>query len=193
MPTVHVLGNGPSIQHFESDLFHTEPTDGIRVGCNLTYPHLNPVWTVLGRDLLFYICENKIDFTIPVVTFTIDIRKVGQNTRNPEHLNSLNYHCVLQHYYTWSPVVQRSSGHSACLLAIQQYNPELVHLWGFDVLWSHSNKSVHDDLTRNKSISHNRWKETWIEIFSTYPRVTFRIHTPTPIENLPKNVVTERL
>ena len=90
MPTVHVLGNGPSIQHFESDLFHTEPTDGIRVGCNLTYPHLNPVWTVLGRDLLFYICENKIDFTIPVVTFTIDIRKVGQNTRNPEHLNSLN-------------------------------------------------------------------------------------------------------
>ena len=187
---VHLLGNGLSVRHFESDLFHDEPTDGIRVSCNLGHPHLNCAWTFIMSTPLFYLCENLIHFTTPIVVYDSVLYKTRANTVNPAHLKTFTIHKVL---HGEDKLTNATSGHGAAWISARMYNPKVLHLWGLDYLWTKSIESINDNLVSHKAINYHHWWTFWCKIFDTFPKTQFVIHTPTPIENLPKNVVTERV
>ena len=202
MTTVHLLGNGPSIQHFETDLFHTEPTDGIRVGCNITHQHLAPAWTFITTRPLFWLCTHNYPYKIPLCVTEDSLLTLKDVLPDPSRLREFEYWQVIENRPNTQQSVRAnfSSGHMATVQAIRTYNPTTIHLWGCDFMWTGSARSWHDELTqgvddsqKRKTIHSNVWWSFWIEIFSTNPKTQFVIHTPTPIENLPKNVVTEML
>lgn len=193
---VHILGNGPSIKCFESDFFHQEPTDGVRICCNLGIPHLNPIWTFVTQPVLFYLCEQQIDFKIPIVIELSDLVNIRERSSCVQHLKQLKYYHVIRvksNSYRWL-----TSGMSACRTALTLHSPKQIHLWGFDFLWSGSVKSIQDyefiHINKYfKSTTSHTWRDRWDSIFTENPKTQFVIHTPAPIENLPKNVSTERL
>ena len=189
--TVHLLGNGPSVRHFESDLFHTEPQDGVRISCNLGHEHLNCAWTLMGQRILFFICEQQLPFKTPIVVESHCLPKVARYTRYPQHLKTLTFHSVIK---TFENTPTPSSGHKAVWYAISLYKPATIHLWGIDFFWTLDNTSLTwDTVILEKSLGHWSWNSAWEKLWSINSKIQFVIHTPTPIENLPKNVVTERL
>ena len=191
MSTVHLLGNGPSVRHFESDLFHTEPQDGTRITCNWGHEHLNCAWTLINSRILFFICEQQLNFKIPIVVESHYLERVAHFTRYPQHLKTLTYHSVIK---TFENTPTPTTGHKATYYALKTYTPTTLHLWGIDFLWTLDNTSLQDGMFGlEKSINHWSWRPAWEKLWSTNSKTQFVIHTPTPIENLPKNVVTERL
>ena len=206
MTTVHVLGNGPSIQHFETDLFHTEPTDGIRIGCNICHQHLTPAWTFITTRPLFWLCTHDYPFTIPLCVTEDSLLALRDVLPDPNRLREFEYWQVIEQRPNTKQGIRAnfSSGHMATAQALQTYNPTTLHLWGFDFMWTRSAQSWHDafteklmagdsGFTKRKTIHGNVWWSFWIEIFTTNSKTQFVIHTPVPIKSLPKNVITERL
>jgi len=188
---VHVLGNGPSIHCFEADLFHDEPK-GVRVSCNWGHPHLNCEFTACDDIFIWNLCERNIYFTTPIVCQQEQLNKVKAVTQNPQHLLKLNFK-LAPHSIRNLFSMGMSSGHLAAACSIVWYQPSTLHLWGMDSFWTNDCTSIHDAKGAKKSHYIHLWKRFWIEIFSTNPKIQFVIHTPTPIENLPKNVLNERL
>ena len=189
---VHLLGNGPSIRCFETTLFHKQPEDGIRISCNWGHPHLNCEFTACDKLFIWNLCEKQINFTTPIVCERQHLEQVKLMTQYPKHLMKLKIK-VFPHGFRKFTERGFSSGHLAAACSCVWYKPKTMHLWGVDSFWTNNTTSIHDSSNTPKSIYHHRWKEYWIEIFTIYSKTQFVIHAPTPIENLPKNVVTEML
>ena len=188
--TVHLLGNGPSVRHFETDLFHDEPTDGIRVGCNLSYPHLAPAWTFITIRPLFWLCTHNYSYTIPLCVDKNVLLTLKDVLPDPNRLREFEYWQVIEQRPDTKQSVKAnfSSGHMATVQAIRTYNPTILHLWGFDSMWNSSIDSVQDEYSYTKSIDSRLWWSFWIEIFNSYPKTKFVIHAPIKIHNVPPNV-----
>lgn len=175
---LHVLGNGPSIQHFDH-------SDGVRIGCNFTQPDLNPVWTMIA-DIKpvkkFYegyqlccpavLTERAQAFvagkTIKLSTDRLTIHKVVPFLRNKEI------------HERWG----MNSAQHAVWYGIEEFSPTEVHLWGCDSLWStniesSTDKVVHKDLEfMNSQKIYFTWRDYWSYIFSENIDVTFVVHGP---------------
>ena len=183
---VHVLGNGLSIQHTHI------PQAEIKVTCNLGHKHLNCAWTFVNPAVLFYVCEQQIDFKIPIVAESNCLKIVVRTIPNAQHLKRLSYYSIIKPFKT---VPTPTTGHKATYYAISLYKPTTLHLWGMDFLWTQDNVSLYDDVLglRKDDTFFWSWRPAWHKLWSINPKTQFVIHTPTPIENLPKNVVTEML
>ena len=186
---VHVLGNGPSVKCFETNLFHTQPEDGVLVSCNWGHPHLNCVFTSCDTRFILRLCELEIPFTTPIVYPHNRRYKINELTRNPHHLKKLNITLAPKRWRNLGV----SSGHFAVQSVLIWYQPSTIHLWGIDSFWTNDRTSIHDtDMGKIAPLQH-LWNDNWIKIFCLNPKTQFVIHAPTPIKNLPENAVTEML
>ena len=184
--TVHLLGNGPSVSHFTPD------ESGICVTCNLGHLHINPAWTFINAGNLGHICETQRTFETPIVVESHYLQRVRLGTLHPQHLKTLNFFAIIKPF---KQIPAPSTGHKATWYALKLYKPVVLHLWGLDSLWTDDNQSLQDEifgLVKDDTFQ-TTWRPAWETIWSTNSKTQFVIHTPTPIENLPKNVATERV
>ena len=202
MSSVHVLGNGPSVRCFEADLFHDEPK-GIRVGCNIGFPHLNPTWNFMSYHEFIICALTNRKISTPVVTTREVLFNVREYLREAKLLDFLTtvdfYHIGKKKWKLDSKNLRMSitAGHSACIFAILLHKPTEIHLWGLDSLWTGKFNSLQDNWRAKTRIGKSsgskgeffvyKW---WIEIFTDYPHIKFSIHAPTKFHNLPPNVQT---
>ena len=189
---VHLLGNGPSIRCFETTLFHKQPEDGIRIGCNWGHPHLSCEFLACDKLFIWNLCEKQIRFTTPIVCKRHQLEEIKAISQYPQHLLKLKFKLAPLSVLALAKD-GFSSGHLAAACSCVWFKPKTMHLWGIDRLWTNNTTSIYDSPLSHKAIYHHLWKGYWIEIFTTYSKTQFVIHAPTPIENLPKNVVTEML
>lgn len=175
---VHILGNGPSIGMFDN-------SEGVRVCCNHGVPELDPDWTMIadikaikplyaGRQLP---CPAII--TKRVKEF-IDSKvcKIGEDRIKIKKVVDFI------HWEECDPKWGMNSAQHAVYHSILEHNPDEIHIWGCDSLWSSSIESSTDLIVpknlefMNKFHIYLAWRRYWNEIFRKYPNTQFIVHGP---------------
>lgn len=175
---IHLLGNGPSILNFDE-------SDGIRIGCNFTQPHLNPHWTMIADIKPVKKFYEGYQLTCPAVLSERAYDFICKKTIKLSE-DRLKIHKVVP-FIRYSDVGKRwgmNSAQHAVHYAIEEFSPKVVNLWGCDSLWSSSIESSTDSIVpkdldfMNGEHIYFAWREYWNRIFIDNPEVQFIVHGP---------------
>lgn len=184
---LHLIGNGPSINHFPLD------SEGIRIGCNIVESKYNCEWTmVVDWKPLGMIIEKQVECDTQVATtgFCIEaIKRRGLNRYKYKWLNNCKIFDQLdqgqKYTHIWSSIEGKlsvNSGHHSLWHGIKEFNPTEVHLWGCDSIAEDTIESLTDKYITDKNLKNGKskseiWREVWEIIIELNPNITFYIHT----------------
>jgi len=171
---IHILGNGPSIKHFPSDI------DGVRIGTNFSDAKLKPVWTFINdRDPFEKVITGDVELDYPIVISTRVTEKSPLYEKKPKYEHTTILYIIdFIKYLNLHPRLGLNSAQMATHLAINLYLPAEVHIWGCDSLWSDDITSSTDSVLpkiKNPSIT-DLWRKQWDQLFSEHPKRQFILH-----------------
>lgn len=180
---IHVLGNGPSIEIFNRDIW---PESDIFVGCNFSDVNLRPNYTVMVDVKATKKFVEGLKLTIPVV---LSKRNKGfmdtQTMKPPEDafiLKDVMDNIHLKELHTSYGL--NSAQHAVMYSIKNETDLSVLHLWGIDSFWSNNLLSNTDSIMRpnvgdriREDIA-NPWREFWKHIFIKNPDTQFYIHAP---------------
>ena len=190
--TIHLLGNGPSLDLFNRDEWSDSHTF---VGCNFSDPSLRPDYTVIVdvRAIKKFIEPEPYVLTIPAVVSrrAYDYVQKHHGWENVSHsvIEIIDAIDLIRDRRISKNLAMNSGQHGvvysirkhSCLGSIHQD----VHIWGTDSLWSTDIVSKTDPIARpNHKGSRvrpritKRWNSYWKKIFIDHPYHTFTIHAP---------------
>ena len=190
--TIHLLGNGPSLDLFNRDEWSDSHTF---VGCNFSDPSLRPDYTVIVdvRAIKKFIEPEPYVLTIPAVVS----RRAYDYVQKHHGWENVS-HSVIEIADTIDLIRDRrisknlamNSGQHGVVYSIRKHSclgsiHQDVHIWGTDSLWSTDIVSKTDPIARpNHKGSRvrpritKRWNSYWKKIFIDHPYHTFTIHAP---------------
>jgi hypothetical protein len=178
MEKLHVIGNGPSHIAFDE-------SDGIRVGCNFAHADRGLTWTMIADIKPVKKLYEGVALPCPAVLSERASAFVAGKTLKLDE-RRLTIHKVV-------PFLRRKAIHDrwgmnsaqhAVWYGIEEFQPDEVHLWGCDSLWSTNIESttdqiVHKDLTfMNSQHIYLVWRQYWNYIFNYHPNIKFYVHGP---------------
>jgi len=161
-----VVGNGASWQVFL-------PQGEFVVACNIPNIESYDVLSIIDDKCVLWMDKHKWH-TNRTIWCTPNIQKVNQR---------LNLGLETQELYTKQS--RKNSGHHAVeTLAKKGY--DIIHLWGFDSLWSEDLTSAMDyKVPRPTRPDLNRWwRPIWKDIFAKYPQTEFVLHKTKGVVNI---------
>lgn len=168
---VHILGNGPSVAHFDH-------TAGLRIGCNFPRKeHAVNFISVTDYPVLRQgVKEDR--FYAPLILSDRVTRKIRRPQVSVEavvpHVHFREFHA------SWGI----NAGQQAVIYA-RSFATE-YHLWGIDSFWRDMLFSYTDNFVQKdseamvKSGIHLVWRRYWIYLFETIS-AKFYIHTSTDV------------
>ena len=190
--TIHLLGNGPSLDLFNRDEWSDSHTF---VGCNFSDTSLRPDYTVIVdvRAIKKFIEPEPYVLTIPAVVS----RRAYDYVQKHHGWENVS-HSVIEIIDTIDLIRDRrisknlamNSGQHGVVYSIRKHSclgsiHQDVHIWGIDSLWSTDIVSKTDPIARpNHKGSRvrpritKRWNSYWKKIFIDHPHHTFTIHAP---------------
>lgn len=168
---VHILGNGPSVAHFDY-------SPGIRIGCN--FPRkAHAVNFISVTDYPVFRQGVKEDrFYAPLILSS----RVTTKVRRPRG----NVEAVVPHVHfrEFHPSWGINAGHQAVIYA-RDFATE-YHLWGVDSFWRNMLNSYTDNYVEKNceqmiaSGIHIVWRKYWLYLFETIS-AKFYVHTSTEV------------
>jgi hypothetical protein len=180
--TIHVLGNGPSLELFNRNEWSD---DHEFVGCNFSNPDLRPDYTVMMdvKPIMQFYQGYKL--SIPLVISERCESYIAKDKKGWERLpaDSFVLFDVIPMIHEKPNKYPMNSGHHATLYGINRNKETVktVHLWGFDSFWSNDISSRTDELVKrtggprvNLSVS-AEWRKYWSEIFDKHKNIKFVI------------------
>lgn len=184
---LHILGNGPSIKDFPLDI------DGVRIGTNFSNVKFKPIWTFINdRDPFEKVITGEVKLDYPIVISTRVTEKSSLYEKDKKY-----EHCTIQHvvdfikYLDLHETLGLNSAQMATHIAVKQFKPIEVHIWGCDSLWSSDITSSTDSVlpkVKNPGIT-DLWRKQWDRLFSEYPKIEFIVHgSGTPLLQSQSNV-----
>lgn len=170
---VHILGNGLSINKFPLD------TDGVRIGTNFSDAKLKPVWTFINdRVPLDKVLSKEVVLEYPIIISTRASEKSDLFTKDYDK-TIIKFIIDFIKYPELHPTLGLNSAQMATYVAIKQFQPNEVHLWGCDSLWKDDISSSTDLIipkAPNKGIN-ELWVSQWGKLISEYPKISFYLHS----------------
>jgi len=170
---LHILGNGPSISKFPLDI------DGVRIGTNFSDAKLKPVWTFINdRVPLDKVLSGEIHLEYPIVISTRASEK-SEFFTEPYDKTLIKFIVDFIKYPELHPTLGLNSAQMATHVAIKQFQPNEIHIWGCDSLWKEDISSSTDLIVPkapNKGID-KLWGNQWDRIISEYPGISFTLYS----------------
>lgn len=181
---VHVLGNGPSIEIFDRNVW---PENDLFVGCNFSDSELRPDYTVMVdvRPMKFFYQGTGIDFC-PTVLSEKAHNYIKNDKKGRIPSGALEIKEIIQMikfeeiHKKWS----LNSGQHATMYVLKNEPHEQIHLWGIDTFWTNALKSNSDAIVRPNADDRVRediadpWRQFWRKIFNDHTTHRFYIHAP---------------
>tara|TARA_S200002703_G_C3790382_1_gene243901 strand:- start:661 stop:1290 length:630 start_codon:yes stop_codon:yes gene_type:complete len=197
----HVLGNGPS-QHlwFETDM-KTGDAQNV-VCCNMpwrTIPKARLWASIIGDfKMIRPISEGSIQ--ADHMPWVLGNRPKMFCDQNPSFYMKYAYN--IREFYLYVPPYARnatdwSAGHLATHYSCRRLQPDVLHMWGFDSLFSSDLSSSSDFMIpsdrgdRNRFRMNNLWRGIWRGLFDEMVNVQFVVHTLKKVDisfKVPDNV-----
>lgn len=179
--TIHILGNGPSIDQFNRDDW---PDDHEFVGCNFSDIAHRPDYTVImdAKPIMKFTSGYKL--AIPAVISDRCVNYIEKDLRGWEKLppDAFTLVDVIPMIHDKAKYkFPMNSGHHATMYAINR-NKDIVSnvfLWGFDSTWSNDISSKTDAIInklpgpRIRPTVVDTWRKYWDQIFNEHDHITF--------------------
>lgn len=181
--TIHILGNGPSLDLFNRDDW---PDEHEFVGCNFSDIKYRPDYTVImdAKPIMQFCGGYKLK--IPAVISDRCVNYIEKDLRGWEKLPADAFVLV-----DIVPMIHdkamfkfpMNSGHHATLYAIERNKDTAskVYLWGFDSLWSNDISSKTDEIVhrtpgpRVRPTVADTWRQYWDRIFDSHSHIIFKL------------------
>lgn len=155
----HVLGNGPSIELYESI------EGGYVVGCNFHQVPVDLSVIVDCKPFLIYKGDRSLIQNKKVITSKYAWRSIKEQQLEDE--------------FEWVHVIEkleqyRSSGHIATDWCLEHGYDE-IHLWGFNSIWEDSQETKSDLLIPRSRAQFDLWMH-WREKWKEYTHLNIIVH-----------------
>ena len=181
---VHVLGNGPSIQLFDRDIW---PEEDLFIGCNFSDAALRPDYTVMVdvRPMKHFYQGTGIDFC-PTILSEKSMKYIENDKKGRKPSGALDIKEIIP-MLKFEEIHQKwnlNSGQHAAMYALKNEPHKQMHLWGIDTFWTNALKSGSDAIVRPNADDRVRediadpWRQFWRKIFSDHGPYRFYIHAP---------------
>ena len=176
---VHIIGNGDN-----ATLYNDEPKKGLKLTCNLPpFPVENAYGTcMVDFKMMKAITEEQI---IVPGEWILGYRPKHWMTLNPQFYMKISQQ-VKEFYLTLPKYAGNytdfNCGHMATHYASKKFNPDEVHLYGFDSMFDFNLKSCSDFyLPSNRDLMHqhklsDKWRPIWQGIFKEFPNINYILH-----------------
>lgn len=189
---VHIIGNGKSASMFD------QKQPGIRITCNLPPFAIENVFTTCMVDFKMMKAIQHGGVVVPG-NWVLGARPKIHMEQNPsfymKHAAQIRgFHLALPKYcpnYTdWN------CGHMATHYGATKFEPEIMHLYGFNSIFDFDMTSSTDMFlesdrgANNNNRLANNWRNVWPNLFKEFPNTEFVLyHKHNNIKiNLPDNV-----
>ena len=181
---IHILGNGPSIQFFDRDVW---PETDMFVGCNFSDPSFRVHYTsVIDVAAMKHIVKGRV----PSAPLLLSTRAAEQADKISEEWRdrTVGIEAIvdLPRDRTISRNLSMNSAQHATVYTLRRYpDHSEVHLWGIDSFWSTDLESRTDVVVRPnqrtprvKPKITRQWNGYWHKIMSDHTNHVFVIHRP---------------
>ena len=189
--TLHILGNGPSIQQFVRSSW---PDDHMFVGCNFSNIEHRPDFTVMmdAKPVMKFYQGYKLQ--IPLVLSDRAVSYIDNDRSGWQELSDDAFELIdiipMIHKKAEGMKFPMNSGHHATMYAVGYNDPKArdVHLWGMDIFCGDNLVTATDAILENnrvdrhKTIVAQEWRTYWKQIFDMYPSIRFRVHVTGTID-----------
>jgi len=182
--SIHILGNGPSIQFFDRDAW---PETDVFVGCNFSDPSFRLHYTsVIDVRAMKSITAGRI----PPAPLLLSTRAAEYGDKNSsdwrDRIIGIEAIVGLARDRRISRNLSMNSAQHAVVYTLDTYiDHSEVHLWGIDSFWSDDLKSTTDAIVRqerhgrrNRPQITRQWNGYWHKIMSDHTNHVFVIHRP---------------
>jgi hypothetical protein len=165
---LHVIGNGESNNLFDAQY-------GYVMACNIPeHNHRFDAITAIDARLFRYAKEHHYVFKKPVYTMQTHVNWAHKANLSGTFIPQY----VEKHRY--------NSGHHAVEYLSTRPNVAVIHIWGFDSMWS-------DNLTSEMDVKIKRparpnlntqWRPHWINIFARHSMIKYIVHKPSGTKDI---------
>lgn len=176
---VHIIGNGDN-----ANFYNEEVRKGLKLTCNIPpFPVENAYGTVMV-DFKMMRALTKGELTLPG-DWILGMRPKIWMEKNPQFFVKMS--SQVKEFYLKLPgyvanYTDFNCGHMATHYACTKFNPDIVHMWGFDSMFDMNLRSCSDfylpsprDEGSNVRLNNN-WRPIWEQMFNEFSNVEFRLH-----------------
>lgn len=182
---LHILGNGPSAKQYT-----TYNNPGLTIGCNAPPPFVKNLWATCIGDYKMIAAIDKGFLESTDINFIMGLRpKMYCNEHTSFYMRMAPR---IKEFYTEVPSYTNphkfSVGHLATHYACTKFEPDIVHMWGFDSMFNTDLRSYTDNFVKSNRDPENQhrmntnWRSTWQHLFNEFPDIDFIVHYPKTLE-----------
>lgn len=176
---VHIIGNGGT-----ASFYNEAPRKGLKLTCNIPpFPVYDAYGTVMV-DFKMMAALTKGELTLPG-DWILGMRPKMWMEKQPEWYMKMS--TQVKEFYLKLPsycpnYTDFNCGHMAVHYACTKFQPDVVHMWGFDSIFDMNLKSCSDFYlpsprdTANNVRLNNNWRPVWDGIFNEFGDVNFVLH-----------------
>jgi len=176
---VHILGNGD-----HAYLYNLENRKGLTLTCNLAPFPVENAYASCIVDFKMMNAITKQELDVPG-DWVLGMRPKIWMERNPNFY--IQRASQIKEFYTKLPkyadnYTDFNCGHMATHYACTKFNPDEVHMYGFDSIFDFNLRSCSDFyLSSDRATQHNhrlssKWRPIWQNIFKEFKDTKFVLH-----------------
>jgi len=177
--TVHIVGNGDAAL-----FYHEAPRKGLKLTCNLPPFEVQNVFATTIVDFKMMNAMAKGEIVVPG-QWILGMRPKIFLDRNSRAY--VKFAPQIKEFYTTLPkycpnYTDLSCGHFAVHYAATKYNPDEIHIYGFDSMFDFNLRSSSDVFMHSdrENVNNNRlatnWRNVWPGIFNEFKNIKFHLH-----------------
>lgn len=176
---VHIIGNGP-----QAAIYNKEPRKGLKMTCNLPPFEVPDAYATAMVDFKMMNAITKGEIDVPG-EWVVGYRPKLWMDNNPSFY--LTRSKQIKEFYLRLPKYSKNytdfnCGHMCTHYSCTKFQPDELHLYGFDSLFDMDLRSCTDfylesprDPTSNVRLSNN-WRPIWQGIFNEFSQTQFVLH-----------------
>ena len=176
---VHIIGNGDSASYY-----NLESRKGLKLTCNLPPFEVPGAFATTIVDFKMMNAMAKGEIIVPG-QWILGMRPKIFLDKNPTA--KVKFAPQIKEFYTVLPkycpnYTDLSCGHFAVHYACTRYNPDELHIYGFDSMFDFNLRSSSDLFMHSdrENVNNNRlatnWRNVWPGIFNEFKNVKFHLH-----------------
>ena len=176
---VHVIGNGDS-----ASFYNEAPRKGLKLTCNLPPFEVPDAYASIIVDFKMMRAIHRGEIDVPG-QWVLGMRpKIYMEKNTQFHVQRSHQ---IRQFYTEMPkycpnYTDFSCGHMAVYYAAKNLKAEIIHMYGFDVIFDWNLRSSSDFFMQsdrgnmNNNRLQNNWRPVWERMFNDFKDVKFKLH-----------------